>query len=191
MATLQERHIKALDQILGRIINGTWYLRNELDETFMLNDNITKLIARTEPLYEKGRAKNGGRPYSAHYTFNRLVDAHTVQPKIVFQVILPGSHIQKAEVVGELLLDVNLGKSGDVYFTLPEEPPAVALARENNWKASEEEIKALDALIAAAKALEKFGNRNFPVSVSVGKEGVQVNVVYADPMKPVRLAIAG
>jgi hypothetical protein len=190
MATLQERHIRALDKILGQEMKGTWYLRNELDAVYMNNDDITKLIAMVEPIYEKGRKLNGCRPYSPIYKFNRLVDAHTTLPKIVFQVLMPGSHIHQSVVVGEILLDVKLAEVGDVYFTLPEETPAVKLARENSWKASHEEIKALDALIAAAKELEKFGNRNFPVKVTVGVGGVQVIASYADPMKPVRAALS-
>lgn len=191
MATLQEKHIRALDGILGLDMNGSFYVRNELEAVFMNNGDVTALLKRTEPLYEKGKLKNGGRPFSPRYKFNRLVDADTVAPKIVFQVILPGSHIHQVEVVGELLLDVLLGETGDVYFALPAESAAGKLARENNWKASEAEIQALDALITAAKALEKFGNRNFPVQISIGASGVQVSASYADPMQAVRLALAG
>jgi hypothetical protein len=190
MIPLQEKHIKTMDTILRREISGTFFLRNELQE-FMLNDEITALLKRADQLYEAGKLKNNGRSYNPKYRLHRMVDADTAHPKVAFQVLLPGNSLNKAEVAGELLLSVQLADHGGVTFTLPPESEAQKLARENNWKASEAELQALDNLISAARELQKLGNRNFPVKVEVGSSGVKVGAHYHDPMKAVRLALAG
>lgn len=190
MAMLQEKHIKTLDGILNREISGLFFLRNELQD-FMLNDDITQLVKRAEAFYEEGRLKNAGRPFNPKYRFNRLIDADTVQPKIVFQVSIPGNHFNNAEVLGEVELCLNLGEHGSVTFSLPEESEAVKLARENKWKVGEEEMQALDALIAAARKLQALGNHNFPVAVQLDSNGLSVNAHYNDPMRAVRLVLAG
>lgn len=190
MAALQDKHIASLDKILGREISGMFFLRGELQE-FMDANEVTELIKRLDPLYELGKVKNHGRSYNPKYRAHRLVDADTVKPKVVFQVILPGNGVHKAEVVGELLLAVKLEEHGGVVLALSEETEAEKLARVNNWKAGEAELKALDALIEAARTLEKFGGRSFPVQLSVGSDGVQLSAKYADPMKAVRAVLAG
>lgn len=188
MATLQEKHIKTLDQVLGREISGMFNLRTELQE-FMPNDEISALLKRTDHLYQKGIKQNNGRPYNPRYRFNRLIDADTVHPQIVFQVLMPGNHHHTASVIGEVVLDLDLADHGTVTFLLPAESVAKKLARESGWKASDEELKALDELIAAAKKLQGFGNKNFPVEVQVDSNGVAVSAHYNDPLKAARLAL--
>lgn len=189
MATLQEQHIKTLDGILRREISGTFFLRNELQE-FMGNEEITEFLKRIDSLYEAGVVKNKGRKFNPKYKFHRLVDADTVRPKIVFQVLIPGDHFHNAEVIGDVLLDVIRGEHGEVTFGLPEESEAVKMARENKWKVGKEELDALDALITAARNLQALGNRNFPVNVQVDSSGLSLNAFYNDPMRAVRVALA-
>jgi hypothetical protein len=189
MATLQEQHIRTLDAILGREISGTFFLRNELQE-FMGNEEITELLKRIDVLYERGVTKNHGRKFNPKYKFHRLVDADTVHPKIVFQVLIPGDHFHNAEVIGDVFLNVTRGEHGEVTFSLPEETEAEKLARENKWKVGKEELAALDAVITAARALQALGNRNFPVNVQVDSSGLSLSAFYNDPMKAVRMALA-
>lgn len=188
MATLQEQHIKTLDGILRREISGTFFLRNELQE-FMGNEEITELLKRIDVLYEAGVVKNKGRKYNPKYKFHRLVDADTVHPKIVFQVLIPGDHFHNAEVIGDVLLNVIRGEHGEVFFSLPAETEAEKMARENKWKVGKEELEALDALIAAARKLQAMGNRSFPVAVSVDSNGLQVKTHYHDPARAARAVL--
>jgi hypothetical protein len=187
---LQEKHIKTLDAILNKEISGIFFLRNELQD-FMVNDDITQLVKRAEAIAEEGKVKNAGRTFNPKYKFSRLVDADTVKPKIVFQVSLPGNHFHNAEVIGEMQLTLNLHDYGAVTFSLPEESEAEKLARENKWKVSKEELEALDNVIKAARALQALGNHNFPVAVQIDSNGLSLNAHYNDPMRAVRLAMAG
>lgn len=185
----ETRHIEAVDKLLALNVSGSFFFKKEMAD-YMTESDITELQARLGQLYNKALVMNCARAFNPKYRFHRVIDTDTQAPKVVLQLLMPGNALTPAQVAGEILLDMMFSKHGALMLSLPIEAAAVKLARENNWKASDEELEALTILIEAAKRLQQLGSKNFPVQLDVGREGVTVRTNYHNPVDQVRAVLA-
>lgn len=190
MALIKEtREVEAIDKLLALKVSGSFFFKKEMAD-YMNESTITEVQSRLEYLYNKAVVFNCGRAFNPQYHFNRLVDGDTQHPKVVLQLVMPRNTLVMAKVAGEIVLDLSFSQYGALCLELPVESPALKLARENNWKATDAELEALSKLIEAAKALQQLGSKSFPVSLDLGRDGVKLHAGYYNPADQVRAALA-
>lgn len=185
----ESREIEAVDKLLALKVSGSFFFKQEMAD-YMDEEAFAELRERLDHLYNKAVVFNCGRAFNPKYHFNRMVDGDTQDPKVVLQLIMPGNTLMAAKVSGEIVLHVSFSKHGALTLSLPVESEALKLARQNNWKASDEELEALTKLIEAAKTLQELGSKSFPVKLDVGRTGVTVQTQYYNPADQVRAALA-
>ncbi|WP_233875351.1 hypothetical protein [Paraburkholderia adhaesiva] len=170
--------------LLEKTVTGLWFLRNELAE-YMDEENLSKLVRRVDAVYEEAvRMQNHARPFMPSFRFRQDEDDEGV---VYLRVLLPGMHFNQGQVAGEIRMSaITIGARPTL--SLVSDSGARALVREHRWKASEEEIQALDDLISSAMRLKSLA-RSFPVKIAFTDHGVEIGANYDDPAASVRAAL--
>jgi hypothetical protein len=173
-----------LPGLLEKTVTGLWFLRNELTE-YMDDENLSKLVRRIDDVYERAvLLQNHARPFTPSFRFRQDEDDRAA---VHLQVLLPGPHFNQGALAGEIRVNAVV-VDGRLGLWLVPDSGARALARQHSWKASEEELQALDDLISSAKRLKGLA-RSFPVNISFTDHGIEIGASYHDPAAPVRAAL--
>ncbi|MBB5409163.1 hypothetical protein HDG34_003104 [Paraburkholderia sp. HC6.4b] len=173
-----------LPKLLEKTVAGLWFLRNELAE-YMDDGGLSKLSGYIDDVWKRAVVlHNQARPFMPSFRFRQDEDDLTV---VHLLVLLPGPHFNQGTLVGEVRMNTAV-VDGQLVLSPAQESGAHALARQHRWKASEEELQALDELISSATRLKRLA-RSFPVNIAFTDHGIEIGANYHDPAAPVRAAL--